>query len=197
MIWYARLVTVCVITVLTLQFAIRETHAAKIQTLSISQDADNYKIIFDAEVNVPAPAVFEILADYDRLYRLSPIITEVSVYPGPDGRGERVRSVLKACLLFVCQELVQVEDVTEPGEGRIVGDMVPAESDFRRGHCEWRITDKGSRTHLHYEATRTINFRVLPLIGPWVLKRAMREHLRASIVTLEQLIADKANSSRI
>jgi len=192
MICYARLVTVCFIAVLTVHYAARDVYAAEVQTLHISQDGDSFKIIFDAEVNAPAPAVFGILADYGRLYRLSPIITQVSVYPGPDGRGERVRSVLRACLLFVCQELVQVEDVMEPGEGRIVGDMVSAESDFRSGHCEWRITVRGSRTHLHYEAARTINVWVVPLIGSWVIKRAMREHLSSSIVALEQLIADKA-----
>lgn len=178
----------CIVGVAAANLTARAPLAAEVSRLSISQSGDTYTVSLDAVVNAPAQPVYKLLADYGHLDRLSPVITNVTVQPTPDGQGERVRSVLKHCILFVCREIIQVEDVTEPDAYTIVGNMVPGESDFKRGRCVWRIINEGSRTRLHYEATRTAAFWVPPLIGPWAIKHAMREHLVSSMAALERLL---------
>lgn len=174
------------------QVAVRPARGADVNTLTVTRDDDDYRIVFDARVDAPAKAVYDVLADYRRLYRLSPVITAVSVQPSPDGRADRVRSVFKACMFLVCQQLVQVEDVTEPDEHTIIGVVVPAKGDFSGGRCEWQITGEGSRTHLHYEATRTIGVPVVPVLGTWIVRRAMDRHLRASVAALERLVGNRS-----
>jgi hypothetical protein len=177
---------------MTASFTAPEAYAAEVTTLHISQSGDSYRISFEAVVNAPARPVYEMLADYGRLDHLSPVIVAISVDPAPDGRGERVHSVLRSCIGFICREIKQVEDVTEPDAYTIVAIMVPGQSDFKGGHCVWRIVDEGSRTRLHYEATRTIGFWIPPLIGHWLIRRTMHEHLTSSVAELERLINQNA-----
>jgi carbon monoxide dehydrogenase subunit G len=168
--------------------------AAQIDAITVTHRGDGFKIVFDGVVDAPAPQVYEVLADYARLGKLNPVITAISVDVGPNGRGERVRSVIKACVWFFCTQLVQVEDVTEPDGNTIVAHIVPGEGDFASGSCFWRVTEKGPRTRLHYEATRVAAFWIPPLIGPWVIRRTAREQFESSIVVLERLANEKARS---
>lgn len=170
--------------------------AAELTALAISQNGSSYRITLEAVVDAPAPSVRTVLADYGQLGKLSPVIVEIAVQPAPDGRSERVRSVLRACFLFFCKEVVQVEDVTEPDGRTIAARMVAGQGDFTEGHCVWRITEDGDRTRLHYEATRTIAFWIPPVIGPWIIKRTMREHLEASVSALERIASRSAATRR-
>ena len=165
--------------------------AAQIDAITVTHRDDGFKIAFDAVVDAPTQQVYAVLADYARLGKLNPIITAISVDVAPTGRGERVRSVIKACVWFFCRQIVQVEDVTEPDANTIVAHIVPGAGDFESGSCFWRVTNEGPRTRLHYEATRVAGFWIPPLIGPWVIRRTVREQLETSIVVLERLANQK------
>lgn len=168
--------------------------AAQIDAITVTHRDNGFKISFDAVVDAPARQVYAVLADYARLGKLSPVITAISVDVAPTGRGERVRSVISACVWFFCRQIVQVEDVTEPDGNTIVAHIVPGAGDFESGSCFWRVTGEGPRTRLHYEATRIAAFWIPPLIGPWAIRRTMREHLETSIVVLERLANQTAGN---
>ena len=170
-------------------------YAAEIGTVVVSNNGDTYHVSFDAAVKAPAQLVFEQLSDYAHLNRLSPVITAITVEPAPDGKSDRVRSMLQSCILLFCRKIAQVEDVTEPDNRTIVGHMVPGQGDFTDGDCMWRIADDGEWTRLHYEASRTIAFWIPAVIGPWIIKHTMREYLVSSVAALEQ-IANQAAGSR-
>jgi hypothetical protein len=165
--------------------------AAQVEGITVAHRDDGYKIVFDAVVDAPARQVYEVLADYASFGRLSPVITAMSVEAAPTGRGQRVRSVMKTCVWFFCRQIVQVEDVTEPDANTIVAHIVPGAGDFESGSFIWRVTDEGPRTRLHYEATRVAAFWIPPLIGPWAIRRTVREELESSIVLLERLANQK------
>jgi len=165
--------------------------AAQIDSISVTHRDGGFKIAFDAVVDAPAQQVHAVLADYASLGKLNPVITAISVEVAPTGRGERVRSVIKTCVWFFCTQIVQVEDVMESGPNTISARIVPGAGDFESGSCFWRMTDEGPRTRLHYEATRVAAFWIPPLIGPWAIKRTLREQLESSIVVLERLANQK------
>jgi polyketide cyclase/dehydrase/lipid transport protein len=166
--------------------------AAKVDGITVTYQNDQFEIVFDAVVDAPAPRVYAVLADYARLGKLSPVITAISVDVAPTGRGERVRSVIKSCVWFFCRQIVQVEDVMEPDGNTIVAHIVPDAGDFKGGSCFWRVTNEGPRTRLRYEATRIAAFWIPPLIGPWAVKRTMREQLESSVDILERLANQKS-----
>lgn len=165
--------------------------AAQVEGITVTHRNDGFKITFDAVVDAPTRQVYEVLADYARLGKLSPIITAISVDVAPTGRGQRVRSVIKTCVWFFCRQIVQVEDVMEPDANTIIAHIVPGAGDFESGSFIWRVTNEGPHTRLHYEATRVAAFWIPPLIGPWVIRRTVREELESSIVMLERLANQK------
>ena len=161
--------------------------AAQIDAITVTTRDDGYQIVFDAVIDAPAPQVYKVLSDFARMGKISPDITAVSVDVAPTGRGERVRSVIESCVLFLCRQIVQVEDVVELDTNTIVADIVPGAGDFKSGSTLWHLTNEGSRTRLHYEATRVADFWIPPLIGPWAVKRTMSEQLEFSIMAIERL----------
>jgi hypothetical protein len=168
--------------------------AAQVDAVTVTHREDGFRIVFDAVVDAAPRQVYAVLADYARLGKLNPVITAVSVDSTPNRRGERVRSVIKACVWFFCREIVQVEDVTEPDPNTISARIVPGAGDFESGSCFWRIAGEGPRTRLHYEAIRVADFWIPPLIGPWAIKRTMRAQLEYSIVALERLANQRLES---
>ena len=160
---------------------------AQIEGITVTHRDDGFKIALDAVVDAPAQQVYEVLADYASLGKLNPAITAISVEAAPTGRGKRVRSVIKTCVWFFCTQIVQVEDVMESEPNTISARIVPGAGDFESGSFLWRMTDEGPRTRLHYEATRVAAFWIPPLIGPWAIKRTLREQFESSIVALERV----------
>lgn len=168
--------------------------AAQINELTVTHRDDQFRIVFDAVVDAPAPRVYAVLSDYAALGRLNPVISTMSVDAAPDGHSKRVRSVIRSCIWFFCKELVQVEDVTEPDPSTITARIVPGAGDFESGSCYWRVTREGLQSHVHYEATRAAAFWIPPVIGPWAINRAVREHFEASIANLERLANQRPGS---
>ena len=160
--------------------------AAGVDGVTVSSSREGFRIAFDAVVDAPAQQVYKVLSDYSRLGKLNPVITAISVESAPNGRGERVRSVIRSCVWIFCRDLVQVEDVTESTPNLIEAQIVPGAGDFASGWCFWRITSDGARTRLRYEAARVADFWIPPLIGPWAIERTLREHLQSSIEALER-----------
>ena len=162
------------------------TRAAQVNTIEVVDDDKSFRIVFDGVVDAPVLRVRAVLSDYARLGNLNPIIKVLSVESAPAGPGKRVRSTIETCIWFFCRHLVQVEDVTEPDPGTIAARIVPGAGDFESGSSIWRITGEGDGTRLHYEATRVAAFWIPPLLGPWAIRRSMREQFEASIVALER-----------
>lgn len=161
--------------------------AAQVDAVTVTDRDDGFSIVFDAVVDAPAPQVYKVLVDFARIGKLNPTITAVSVDATPTGRGDRVRSVIESCVWFFCRQIVQVEDVTKPDANTIVANIVPGAGDFKSGSCLWRVTKEGPHTRLHYEATRVADFWIPPVIGPWAIRRTMREQLEFSVMALERL----------
>jgi hypothetical protein len=161
--------------------------AAQIDAITVTTHDDGYQIVFDAVIDAPAPQVYKVLGDFARMGKINPDIIAVSVDVAPTGGGARVRSVIESCVLFLCRQIVQVEDVVELDTNTIVAEIVPGAGDFKSGSTLWRLTNDGPRTRLHYEATRVADFWIPPLIGPWAVKRTMTEQLEFSITAIERL----------
>jgi hypothetical protein len=164
-----------------------EASAAQLNEVTVSNGQAGLRLTFDAVVDAPERRVYQVLSDYARFGRMNPAIISMSVAPAPDGRGSRVRSVLKSCVWFFCRTVVTVEDVTEPDGRTIEARIVPGQGDFEGGSSLWRLTAEGARTRLRYQSTRVASFWIPPLIGPWMIKRTLREQLEASLRVLERL----------
>lgn len=166
--------------------------AAQIDAITVTNHDEAYMIAFDAVIDAPAPQVYKVIGDFPRMGEISPDIIAVSVDALPAGRGSRVRSTIESCVWFFCRQIVQVEDVVALDAYTIVAGIVPGAGDFRSGSTVWRLSSEGPRTRLRYEATRVADFWIPPLVGPWAVRRAMREQLEFSIMAIERLASQRA-----
>ncbi len=161
--------------------------AAQIDAITVTNRDDAYMIAFDAVLDAPAPQTFKVIGNFQRMGKINPDIIAVSVDATPTGRGDRVSSTIESCVLIFCRQIVQVEDVVALDGNTIIADIVPGAGDFKSGSTLWRLTSVGPRTRLRYKATRVADFWIPPLIGPWAVKRTMREQLEISIMAIERL----------
>jgi len=170
--------------------ATRLASAVTINRIALSDHAGRYTVAFDVLIHADAPAVREIMTDYGRLDRLSHLVTESRVLAVlPDGR-QRIALTLRGCVLFFCRSVHRVEDVTNEPNGDIVTRALPRQSDFSYAVERWRILPRTDGTRLKYNATLVPSFFIPPLIGPFIVKSAIRRELMQTAQNLEILAAD-------
>ena len=100
--------------------------------------------------------------------------------------------MFRTCILVFCKTIRQVKDVTSISPGVLVTENVAELSDFAAGHETWRIVPHGARTRVSYAGMLEPAFRVPPVIGPWIVKRKLRQRLVATARRLERLAAPAA-----
>jgi hypothetical protein len=98
-----------------------------------------------------------------------------------------MRVVTRACLLWFCRTLIHVQEVREASDGALIAEVLPQASDFRYGKMVWRIlpTEGGTRLQLHGDVVPA--FWVPPVIGPFYIKRKLREEALETAQAVEVL----------
>lgn len=164
-------------------------HGGAVSRLDVAHEGGLYRLEMDARVEASDVKVRAILLDYEHLVRLNPSIKEVATLPAVSDHLHRVRSVVKACFLFFCKKVTQVQDVKELPDGGIVAMTIPEQSDFRYGEMRWRILAEDQGARLHFTADLSPAFWVPPLIGPLVIQHKLRKEALKTIAALEALAA--------
>jgi hypothetical protein len=163
--------------------------AMHVLEVGAARHGERYTMAAEVHVRAPPNTVFRLLADYDRWTRLSPAIRQSrELVAFADGR-HRVESVTRACVIFFCSEVHQVQDVREFARRRIIATTLPLRSDLRYGMVRWRIEADGTGSRLFVNVELEPNFWVPPLIGPWMIDRAMRQRVMEISSSIERLSA--------
>ncbi|MGF1642940.1 MAG: SRPBCC family protein [Thiotrichales bacterium] len=148
-----------------------------------------YAIRFELETELPYAAVYHLITDYNRLNRLNPHIRESRIVAAPSADALQVYTRIEGCVLVFCSELIRLEHIREPARGTIESEIVPEYSDFRRGHAIWRIEATAMGTRVRYDATFEPKRKLLPWLGPWMVRQVLREQLTDSAARLRGGVA--------
>ena len=159
--------------------------AAELIKLEVDQTGGTYTIRLEMELDVSADRVQRVLMNYRQLHRLSPSIVESRRLPSPHDGYARVFTRMDSCVLFICRELIRVEDIYQTASGDLVAVIVPGQSDFKAGTALWRITRCGQHTRLVYEASMQPGFFIPPMFGSYLVKKKMEDELLTSINRIE------------
>ncbi len=156
--------------------------------VQVSRSGHHYRVVVDARLDASAEAVLRVLTDFDHLDRLNQDILESQVIGRPAPGRSRVRTLSKVCVALFCKRLLQVQDVERQANGDLVAVMVPRLSDFRSGRASWHFTAEGGGTRMHFVSDMEPAFWVPPLIGPWLIQRALRREARRTLANLDRLL---------
>lgn len=152
--------------------------AASVQEIDVQRAGDAYTVRFDTRLDAPADAVWRAVTDLANLKELSPRTIESTVLAPVEGADARLRLVLRPCILIYCKRIVKVSEVRF-GDGEIRFSGIPELSDFSRAEERLQVDRAGEGTRLRYTAELVPTFRAPPLIGPWLIRRALRGDLIA------------------
>jgi hypothetical protein len=159
--------------------------AGDILASSVSHDGDRYSLSVTALIAAPIGIVYQSITDFDNLAAINPAIEESQLLATPDAETQRVRSVIKVCILVFCKRVEQVQDVTNKEDYVIEAVMVPVHSDFRSGFARWQLTARDASTELLFTNTFEPDFWVPPVIGPWLIKRKLISEVAETAMYIE------------
>lgn len=162
--------------------------AARIESLTVGHAAGHYKVDAVMALDAPPAAVRAALTDFAHLGRLSPAILESRVV-GQAADGPLVYTRTKACALWFCRELRKTEVVTVH-EAEIVAIAVagsgPEPGTVTHSVTRWRFASDGAGTRVTIASEVDPAFFVPPLIGPPLMKKALKRETEALVRGLER-----------
>jgi hypothetical protein len=157
--------------------------------IDVAYDGTRLEFRLDARVQAPLAAVVAVVHDYDRLERILPLVV-ASRFLGPAGDGiDRVFTLMRGCLLFVCREGPHTIDVRRVDGAWSSGMTVPELSRVRRGQFSWKIDQEGGdpdRVQLQMYGYFEPDFAVPRLLGPPLVRMWVRSELRDSVGRIER-----------
>lgn len=149
--------------------------AAELRAFDMQRRDARYHIVSDTYIDAPPRAVYDVLLDYGHYDRISSVFKESRyLQRNPDGSG-LVYTKARGCIAFFCQTVERVEELQVVPGAEIVATVIPARSDTRYSRARWRFEPEGSGTRLLYELEMEPDFWVPPLIGPPLVRRALKQ----------------------
>ena len=168
----------------------------EIRDFTVLHDRGTYSVDFDFDSRASVSGLLAVLNDYARLTRLDPSLVSVEVLPGATAGATRVRTRAQGCVLFLCVDIVRVEDVIRMADGALDAQMVPGMGDFKSGFTRCTFTADAGVTHAHYTSTLEPDFFIPPLIGPVLVQRGLRQGLTRTVKNLERLALQQEHEPR-
>jgi hypothetical protein len=146
-----------------------------------------YRVVLQAMLDAPADAVAAVLTDYAGYRELDPRIRSSEVLRRTRDGEVIIRTRVRVCAGFFCRNVERVERVT-PGARSLVAEVVPGQSDFRRGltQTRWRAARGG--TSISYTAEFEPGFWVPAVVG----RHYAVSELRESTLKLFANVEDRA-----
>jgi hypothetical protein len=161
--------------------------AAVLNDLDITRDSARYELTADVMMDAPAEAIFQVLTDYDRFDRISSIYKESGYLDPAEDGTPLVYTRVEGCLLFYCMNMRRVERLETRWPQWIRTTALPEHSDFHFSQSEWLLVPEGGGTRVSYRLEMEPDFRVPPVIGPWVLKRRLLSGGARAVERIEKL----------
>ena len=165
--------------------------AGEILDSKVTHDGVVYRLSITARVDAPLAVVYQLITDFTNLSAINPSIEESQVLASEDARRQRVRSVIKVCILVFCKRVEQVQDVNLIDSRTLEATMVPGAGDFRGGLARWEFTPDGDGTVLHFTEVFEPDFWVPPVIGPWLIEKKLVNEVAETAMYIELTVAGR------
>lgn len=148
--------------------------AAELRSVTLDKRDGIYYATSEVWLDAPRDSLFEVLSDWDISTRFSSlIVASKNLPPGDDGRpGFYMQN--KGCVLFFCQTVERTGFVDLQPKQLIRAEADPEQSDFDISEERWTLNEEAQGTQILYELTMKPKFWIPPIIGPYAIKRKIR-----------------------
>lgn len=151
--------------------------AAEVRRIEVATRDGEYFVEIDAVLDARPVDVYRVLTDYGRWAEIVDVIKESEVEETAGPAVARVRTVSEGCVLWFCKRVEQVQWMRTAPQWRISAEVLPERSDLQSGWARTRLVEHSGRTLFHYEMALVPDFWVPPVVGPFVIRRKLREQV--------------------
>lgn len=148
---------------------------ADLKSVSVELIDDRYHLESTAWFAVSREDLYRTLTNYDLFEKFTSAFVETrNLEPGEDGRP-RFFTRMEGCVLLFCKSMRRRGYLVLSPPGEIVAIADPEASDFHYSHERWRLEEDGEGTLMTYNFEMEPSFWVPPVVGPFIIKRTLRE----------------------
>jgi hypothetical protein len=166
--------------------------AAELREIAVDHDGEVYSVDSVVWFDAPPDVVYGVFADWDLSTQFSSAIVEAHDIEALEngGRGFYVKN--RGCFLFFCRTVERQGAVTATPHTLLEATADPDMSDFSLSDERWTFRSAGSGTLVNYSLRMTPSFWVPPLIGPYVIKRKLRDDGAEALDRIEAIAQARA-----
>jgi Polyketide cyclase / dehydrase and lipid transport len=166
--------------------------AAEIDRLELVRNGRTYRLEAGFVIAATPTAAWRVLTDYGGLPALNPSIKEVRILDADGPNRHRIYARVRLCAYVFCKTLEHVQWMTQRRDGLLEAEMDPADSDFEYGAARWELRPAATGSHLELVVEVRPRFWVPPVVGPWLIREALRAQARRTVEGIERRVAEPA-----
>jgi len=166
---------------------VAQAGAGEVVSVTVERFDQRYVVEIDARFNATTERLRELLTDFPHLSRINDSIQRSEILEINSPQHHCVRTEAQVCVAMLCKTIVQVQDVSVLPDGNLLATIRATRSDFSYGVARWDFWKEVSTTRMRFRSEIEPAFWVPPLIGPWLIRRALHDEALKSVANLERL----------
>jgi hypothetical protein len=179
----------------TLILSATVAHAAEIEEVSVERVDGRYSLRSVTRFEAEQDALFRVLTNFDLFNKFTSAIVESrNVEPDEQGRPQFFAR-MEGCVLLFCQSFIRIGHVQTTSMDEIIAISDPERSDFKYSRERWELIPDGDGTKMIYEFDMEPAFWVPPVVGPYYIKRALKNGGERAVDRIEVLAQDEASDA--
>ncbi len=161
-----------VVVLLLLQ--VMPANSAELRDIVVEKIGDRYHLTSVTYFEASQSQLYKVLTDFDKYPLFSSAFVEAeNLEPDEEGRPG-FYTKMEGCALMFCKTYIRVGYLELQPEHDIVAIVDPEQSNFAYSRERWQLIPEGEGTIMIYHFEMEPGFWVPPLIGPYVIKRALK-----------------------
>lgn len=175
------------VVVLCLLGVVPVAYCAEILSIKVDSDQGIYTMTSDVWFDAPIEQIYEVYRYWDYAPDFSSAIVEArDMEPDNDGRPQfYIRN--KGCVLFFCQSFERQGYIEAERHKAVRAFANPETSDFHLSNESWQFSARDGGTLVTYDLTMKPKFWVPPGIGPYFIKRKLKNNGGDAVDRIEKI----------
>lgn len=160
---------------------------ADLREVTVEREDDRYRLRSETWFAVGREELYRVLTDYDLFVKFTSAFVESRNLPAGEDGKPRFYTRMEGCVLMFCRSFERRGHLVLDPMNEIVAIVDPENSDFEYSRERWRLIRDGEGTLLIYDFEMEPSFWVPPVIGPYYIKRTLRDGGRDAVQRIEAL----------
>jgi hypothetical protein len=164
---------------------------ADLRTITVELEDKQYHMRSEAWFDASQEELYRVLTDYKLFKKFTTAFSESENVAADEHGRPQFHTVMRGCVLWWCKSLVRDGYLLLTPTTLVVAVTDPEISNFKFSLESWRLKEDGDGTLMIYNFNMEPDFFVPPIIGPYMIKRALRSGGVDAIDRIEALAQGK------